>query len=110
MTLAVDIKSSETQSSTELTASVEMMRMIFGFMVSQAIHAVSKLGIADLLKDGPKGCDELARATATHAPSLYRVLRALAGAGVFTETEPGIFGLTRLGTALRSDVAGSMRA
>lgn len=87
-----------------------MMRMIFGFMLSQAIHVAAKLGIADLLKDGAKDCDELALSTATHAPSLYRVLRALASAGVFAETEPGVFGLTPLGATLRSDVSGSMRA
>lgn len=110
MSLAVDIKSPDAKDSTEAVASVEMLRMIFGFMVSQAIHAAAKLGIADLLKDGPKGCDELARASATHAPSLYRVLRALACAGVLTETEAGVFGLTPLGATLRSDVSGSMRA
>jgi hypothetical protein len=110
MTLTVDTETSSGKDLTEATPQVEMLRMIFGFMVSQAIHVAAKLGVADLLKDGPKGCDELARATATHAPSLYRVLRALASAGVFTETAPGVFGLTRLGETLRSDVAGSMRA
>ena len=31
-----------------------------------------------LLKDGPRASEDLARATGTHAPSLYRLLRALA--------------------------------
>ena len=110
MTLALNIETSDPKALTEATPQVMMMRMICGFMVSQAIHVAAKLGIADLLRDGPKGCDELARISATHAPSLYRVLRALAGAGLFTETEPGVFGLTPLGAILRSDVSGSLRA
>jgi O-methyltransferase domain/Dimerisation domain len=110
MTLAIDIETSGVKVLTENRPQVAMMPMIFGFMVSQAIHVAAKLGIADLLKDEPKGYAELACATATHAPSLYRVLRALASAGVFAETEPGVFGLTPLGETLRSDVPGSMRA
>ena len=110
MGLAFDIKDSDKKISTESRPQVRMLHMIFGFMVSQAIHVAAKLGLADLLKDGPKSCDELARASATHAPSLYRVLRALACAGVFTEADGGVFGLTPLGATLQSDVPGSMRA
>jgi hypothetical protein len=110
MSLAIDTETPDAKISAEAAPQAAMMRMIFGFMLSQAIHATAKLGIADLLAGGPKGCDELACSTATHAPSLYRVLRALASVGVFAETEPGVFGLTPLGETLRSDVPGSMRA
>ena len=47
-------------SAAELPPQVAMLRMIFGFMVSQAIHVAATLGIADLLEDGPKSIDELA--------------------------------------------------
>jgi O-methyltransferase domain len=70
----------------------------------------TKLGIADLLAAGARGHDELARATSTHPDSLRRVLRLLAGAGVFTEEEDGKFALTPIGACLRSGVPGSMRA
>lgn len=43
------------------------------------------LGIADLLKDAPRSAGDLAGATGTHAPTLYRLLRALASVGVFAE-------------------------
>ena len=56
--------------------------MSTAYWVSQSIYVAAKLGIADLLKDGPKRCEELASATAAHPPSLYRVLRALASVGV----------------------------
>jgi hypothetical protein len=87
-----------------------LFRMITGFYVSRAIHVVAKLGIADLLADGARGHDDLAKATGSHAPSLNRVLRLLAGAGLFTEEADGRFALTPIGACLRSGVPGSMRA
>jgi hypothetical protein len=83
--------------------SVALRRLVNGYQVSQAIHVAAKLGIADLLGDGPRGSDELAVATGTHAPTLYRLLRALASVGVFREEDGGRFALTPLGECLRSD-------
>jgi hypothetical protein len=87
-----------------------VLQMASGYWVSQSIYVAAKLGIADLLKDSPKSCDELATATGTNAPSLYRVLRALASLGVFAETQPNHFTLTPLAACLQSDVPGSVRA
>jgi len=94
----------------EIPPPFALFRMVTGFYVSRAIHVVAKLGIADLLADGPRSYDELAEATRTHAPSLHRVLRLLASAGLFTEEENGRFALTPIGACLRSGVPGSMRA
>lgn len=90
--------------------SVGMLQMISGFWISRAIYIAAKLGIADQLRDGPKTVDELAVATATHAPSLYRVLRALASVGVFSEDKERGFALTPLAQTLRTDAPGSLRA
>src|SRR4028118_826891 len=87
-----------------------VLQMASGYWVSQSIYVAAKLGIADLLKDSPKSCDELATATGTNAPSLYRVLRALASLGVFAETQPNHFTLTPLAACLQSDVPDSVRA
>jgi hypothetical protein len=84
--------------------------MATSYYVSQAIYAVAKLGVADLLGDGPRRPDELAKATGTNADALRRVLRLLASLGVFTEEAGGEFALTPIGTCLRSGVPGSMRA
>ena len=62
-----------------------LYQLAIGHYVSRALHLAAKLGIADLLKDGPRPIAELAQATGTHAPSLRRVLRLLASAGVFEE-------------------------
>ena len=61
--------------------------MINGYRVSQAIYVASTLGIADLLKEGSRTSDELAAATGTDAPTLYRLLRALAAVGVLHEED-----------------------
>jgi methyltransferase family protein len=85
----------------------EIFKLIGGYRVSQAIYVVAEIGIPDLLAAGPKNCDQLANETNTHAPTLYRILRFLAGAGLFNEVRPQTFELTRLGSALRTDVPGS---
>jgi hypothetical protein len=94
----------------ELSTRDTLWRMTNGYQVSQAIHVVATLGIADLLKDGPRSADELAEATGTHASALYRILRALASVGVFAEQSDGRFGLTPLAEHLRTDVPGSLRS
>jgi hypothetical protein len=69
---------------------VTMHQMISGFWISRAIYVVAKLGIADLIKDQPRTATELALATGTHAPSLYRVLRALASVQIFSKDANGV--------------------
>jgi ubiquinone/menaquinone biosynthesis C-methylase UbiE len=94
----------------EIPPPFTLFRMVTSFYVSQAIHVAARLGVADHLGDGPLDAEALAKATATHAPSLRRVLRLLVTAGVLDEEEDGRFALTALGTFLRSEVPGSMRA
>ncbi|OLP15530.1 methyltransferase [Leptolyngbya sp. 'hensonii'] len=86
------------------------MQMITGMWVTQSIYVAASLGIADLLQGGVRSVDELAQASGAQAPHLYRVLRALASVGIFTEVAPGQFGLTAIAEYLRSDVPGSLRA
>jgi hypothetical protein len=92
------------------SAHEEVGRLLTGNWMTQALYVVAKLGLADLVKDGPRSAAELAQATATHAPSLYRLLRALASTGVFVESAGQRFALTPLAECLRSDVPGSQRA
>src|SRR5262249_11981875 len=76
--------------------SIELMRLINGYQVSQALHAAATLGVADQLKDGPKSYDTVAQACGAHPRSLYRLLRALAAVGVFHESGNKEFSLTPL--------------
>jgi len=82
---------------------VALRRLVNGYQVSQAVHVVATLGIADRLADGPRTSDDLATAVDAHAESLYRVLRALATVGVFREEDGRRFALTPVGECLRSD-------
>jgi ubiquinone/menaquinone biosynthesis C-methylase UbiE len=83
--------------------------MTTGYCVSQAIFVAAELGIADHLAAGPRHADELARELGTHGRSLYRLLRALASVGIFTEDVAGRFALTPLAELLRSGAPGSQR-
>ena len=85
-----------------------MRRLVDGYQVSQALHVVATLGIADLLADATRTSDELAASTDAHATTLYRLLRALATVDVLVELDGRRFQLTALGEHLRSDVPDSI--
>jgi SAM-dependent methyltransferase len=97
-------------SESERAAAAAMLPMTWGIHISRAVYVAAELRLADLLADGPASCRKLARATGTHEPSLYRVLRLLAALGVFQETGPRCFGLTMLGERLRTDAPAGMRS
>jgi len=88
---------------------VALIQMILGRWVTHMIYAAAKLSLADHLADGPLPPAELAAHTGMHAPSLYRLLRALASVGIFAEDAQGRFANTPLSEPLRSGVPGSLR-
>jgi hypothetical protein len=94
----------------ERAAGSTLLRMIWGIHTSRAVYAVAELGIADLLADGPVSSTELARATGTHEPSLYRVLRLLAALGVLEEHAEHSFSATMVGERLRTAAPAGMRS
>jgi SAM-dependent methyltransferase/DNA-binding transcriptional ArsR family regulator len=89
---------------------IALYHLATGHYLSHALCLVARLGIADLLNDGPRNAKELAEATGMHAPSLNRLLRLVASAGVLAEREDGSFELTAIGGHLCSAVPGSARA
>ncbi|NJM73988.1 MAG: methyltransferase [Scytonema sp. RU_4_4] len=93
----------------QMNLSEILLHMSNGTFVAQTIYVAAKLGIADLLKDGAKSSDELAKLTDVDAQALYRVLRALSSIGIFAEGENRRFELTPLAKCLQSDIPGSMR-
>jgi len=99
----------ETQAA-DLSSQVAQLReLIGGYRLTQLIYVAAKLGIADLLKDGPKSIGDLAESAGVNARNLYRVLRALASKDIFSETGDGRFELTPLAKRLQRDVPGSLR-
>ncbi|TNM37739.1 methyltransferase [Nocardioides albidus] len=95
---------------TDTPPPVTMLRMLTGYWISKALSVAAELGVADQLKDGRRSASDLAATCGADPASLYRLLRALAGVGVFTEGDDGRFGLTPLAELLRTDTPGSMRA
>jgi hypothetical protein len=91
-------------------ADVSRLRsLVTGYFLSRALYAVTALDVAEALAKGSLSADELASRTGAHAPSLNRVLRALAPEGVFTQDEQGRYGNTALSELLRANVPGSLR-
>ena len=88
----------------------QLMQIMFGMIPTLAIGVAAKFGIADFLKDGAKTADELAALAGVHSRSLYRLLRATASVGVFSEDAEGRFSLTPLAQPLRSDAPDSVRS
>jgi hypothetical protein len=88
----------------------EVIQMITGYWTSQAIYVAAKLGVADLLKDGPRSCDALANSTETSRRELYRLLRYLASIGVFAELDNAFFELTPLSAYLQSETPSSLQS
>ena len=86
-----------------------MFGYVRGYYISAAVHSVARLGIPDLLRDGPRSAADLAQSTGVDEQTLYRVMRALAGARVFQEAAGERFALTDLGRLLLSDEPGTLR-
>ncbi|GAB2682556.1 methyltransferase [Kribbella swartbergensis] len=87
---------------------VGLLELASGFVGTYAVYAAARLRIADVLADGPLSADDIAAETGSDPDATYRLLRACAMFGVFTEGPDGRFGLTPLGNGLRSGTPGSV--
>ena len=90
-------------------ALTKMRGLLFGFTITRSIAVAAELGIADRLAEGPRTAADLAGECGVLERPLYRMLRALAGEGVFAENNDGRFALTPLAELLRSDDPRSLR-
>lgn len=88
---------------------VRIMGMLQAPLVTQALAVAAELGIADLVAEGPRSVEDLAAEVKADPDGLYRLLRALAGSGVFSEVSPRTFASTALAEPLREGGEGSLR-
>lgn len=88
----------------------QVLGLINAAWTTQVVHACCTLGLPELLADGPADAESLARCSGSHAPSLQRLLRALASLGLCAEGEDGRFVLTDAGALLRADAPESLQA
>ena len=95
--------SQETSQGEPYPPSSQLFELIWpGGLAAQAVCAAARLGLADLLAEGPKSVAEIARDTHAHEPSLYRLLKALGSLGLFFEDENGRFRSTPMGASLET--------
>lgn len=87
----------------------ELAAQILGFAGSQAVYVAAKLALPDLLAEGPQTAAALADAAGAHPGMLHRLLRLLAGHGIFVEQPDGRFANSPLSELLRQ-APGSLRA
>jgi hypothetical protein len=83
--------------------------LIAGARNTQLIYVAAKLGLADVLHEGPRNADDIAAELNVNAPALRRLLRGLVNRGLVTEEKAGTFSLTALGRYLRADAPGALR-
>lgn len=93
-----------------VTPSTRILQIIAGHWLACSVYTAAKLNLADLLANGQQSVEALAAASSSHAPSLYRLLRALAAEGIFEETSKGVFSITPAATALQEDAPGNVKA
>jgi len=93
----------------QLPPDAHVLSIVTGAWTSAAVYVAARLGIADLLKDGPRSAEFLSVATSTHEVSLYRVLRALVSVGIFTENNDSTFSNNSASDTLREDHPNSTR-
>ena len=93
---------------TELN-SARMRELLYGSWVAQTVYAAARLDLADFVADGIGDVGDLAKRTDTNPEALYRLLRALAGVGVFSEEDDRYFVMTPLAQCLRTDGEDSVK-
>jgi hypothetical protein len=78
-----------------------VLQIAMGMIPAACLNVAARLKIADHLADRSRPVAELAHLTQVNENALYRVLRALASLGIFTETAPHAFANTPASETLR---------
>ena len=100
-----------TRAAADATSSaLELARLIDSYLTTQLLYVAARLGVTDVLADGPRTGAEVAAAVGADPAALTRVLRGLTLDGVLAEEDGGRFALTAVGERLREGVSGSLRA
>jgi hypothetical protein len=68
---------------------MQLLDVLGGFLRTQALAVVARLGVADVVGCEPVAVQELAARVQADPSALYRVMRLLASVGIFSEASPG---------------------
>ena len=91
------------------SSSSALLEIIYRYKKTQALFVVAKLGIADILSNGPKTADELAKATSGNSLSIYHLMRLLVSMGIFSAEKNDKFKLNSMGKYLLTGTSDSLR-
>ncbi|MGW4645026.1 methyltransferase [Kitasatospora sp. NPDC004289] len=87
-----------------------LLEMIGGYRATALVTTAARLGLADLLAEGPAGLGRLAELTGARPDRLLQLLRALVAVGLLESRPDGAFALTPLGEPLRTDLPDSLHS
>ncbi|MFE0155589.1 methyltransferase [Nonomuraea sp. NPDC059007] len=80
-----------------------VMELAWGMWGSSLVQAAARLDVAEAVGDEPVEIGELAKRLSADPDALFRMMRALAGYGIFRYAGPRSFEHTEASRALRSD-------
>ena len=86
-----------------------VMDLSLGYCRSQGLATIARLGVPDLLKQGPRPVSDLAESTGADADALRRLMRALAIEGIFTAQGGDVYALNEVSEGLTTDHPRSVR-
>ena len=85
-------------------------RVMNGHVIARAVFIAIELQLADKIQKGHSNAESLAKAAGADARMIYRILRILAGQGIFREGKDRQFSLTEMGETLLPDSQESIAA
>ena len=88
---------------------LRLFDLIQSHRVTAVIHVATRLGLAELLRNGPRPLGELAKATGADERSLGRLLVALSTIGICSRTGDGTYAMTEVGAGLDGEAAQSFK-
>jgi hypothetical protein len=100
----------ETSDRESVVSAAKLFAIVSSSWMSQVTCVAAELRLAELLADGPKHAEELARATGCEPASFRRLMRALASLDFCTERNDGSFELRPIGALLRGEAPDSLRS
>src|SRR4051812_42733392 len=95
---------------TTVSPAIQLFDLIQSHRITAVIYAAARLGLAELLHDGPQSPTSLAKATGTDQRSLERLLRALLTIGLCRYSDENGYSLTEVGAALDGGSEHSFKA
>ncbi|MDE5446814.1 methyltransferase [Bradyrhizobium sp. CSA207] len=93
-----------------INPTLQVWHLIQSHRVTAVIYVAAKLGIPELLRDGPLSANELAKSTGADKQALNRLLVALSTIGICAAAGEDRYSLTELGAVLDGTAEQSFKA